>query len=78
MVTVSRLKPYNNAKRLAFNLTSQEIRPGNIVQKANLPMFGNNKKKSDDDLGQPHRSKQDSGKIYVATVPSPTPFRQYA
>lgn len=43
LVTASRPSTYDSSKRLAFNLTNQEIRRGNMVQRANLQGSRENK-----------------------------------
>ena len=45
LVIASRLATYDSAKQLAFNLTNEEIRRRNMVQKANLPKPENNNRK---------------------------------
>lgn len=43
----------------------------------NLPKSESDKRKSDGDSEQPTWKKQDLGIAYIATIPSPTPLRQY-
>lgn len=78
LVTTSRPTTYNSAKRLAFTLTNQVIRKGNVVIKTGLPGSGNSKIKLDEDSKQVTWKKQDLGKVYIATILRPTPLRQYA
>ena len=78
LVMASRPTTYDSANRLAFTLTNQVIRQGNLVIKTYLPRSENSKRKHDKDSGQVAWKKQDLGKVFVANILSPTPLRQYA